>query len=303
MSTDKKTIHSGYVSIVGKPNVGKSTLLNQIIGNKISITSNSAQTTRGCVSGVYSGDDFAIKLIDTPGFVAKAKHLLDRALNKTVAGWLASVDLLLFVVDAKSWTSEDDSILSLVNDAQCPVFLVLNKVDLLKDKASLLPKMEKLRELVKCDEIIPVSATNNINVNELCASMLGYLPTDHPLESQIILSTPEEIVIAERIREKIFRHMSDEIPRSSAVIVKSIRKKKNVTHIVANIIVERKSHRQMILGKGGSKIKQIGSAARVDLEEKFGNKIYLELWVEVEENWTNSEKLLSDYQIFYNQQY
>ncbi len=302
MNDTKKPIKSGYVAIVGCPNVGKSTLLNSILDKKISITSANSQTTRGCVSSIFSGDDFAIKLIDTPGYIDKSKHLLDHILNKSAIGWMDSVDLVLLVIDSRAWTTQDEAILSQISFEQ-PVLLVMNKVDLIKDKESLLPKMKGLSEKIPCREIIPVSAVKGINIDKLRVSMLSYLSTDHPLESQILLSTPAEVIISERIREKIFRYLSAEIPRNSVVVVRKIIHKKNVDCIYASIIVGHKNHKKIVIGKNGSKLKEIGRSSRMELEKLFNKKIYLELFVKVEENWVNKDHLMQEYQIFYNQQY
>lgn len=298
-STDKY----GYVAIIGRPNVGKSTLLNRIIGSKISITSQNSQTTRGCVSGNFTGEKHAVKIVDTPGYVVKAKHLLDKALNKSVTGWIESVDLLLFVIDARQWTDEDSLILKHSLMADTPMLLVLNKVDLVKDKEKLLPFIEEQSIRTKAKEVVPISASKNINIDALCSAMLGHMPDGHPFEEQILLKTPIEIIIAERIREKIFRYTSSEIPRNSAVKVIKITSKKNVEHIKASIIVARKGQRKIVIGKKGEKLKEIGTAARLELEKYLNKKIYLELYVEVEDNWSNKENLLSNWNVFYNQQY
>lgn len=302
MSDIKKTVKSGYIAIIGRPNVGKSTLLNKIIGDKISITSGNAQTTRGCVSATFTGDEFTVKFVDTPGYIDKSKHLLDRVLNKSAISWIDSVDLILFVVDAREWTKDDESLLNKI-DFEVPVLLVMNKVDLIKSKENLLPAMKKLAEKVRCKEIVPISSITGSNLNNLCSAILRYLPDSHPLESHILLSTPKEIIISERIREKIFRYMSAEIPKNSVVVVNSIKDKKNVLYISARIIVSRKSHRKIVIGKNGDKLKSIGTSARTELEKLFNRKIYLELFVDVEENWVNKDHLIQEYQIFYNQQY
>lgn len=293
---------TGFVAIVGRPNVGKSSILNQILQKKVSITSASAQTTRGCVMADMQGDGFTMKLVDTPGVVPKSSHLMDTLLNKTVTNWLDNASLIVLVIESRGLLAADEQIVSGIDLAKANLLVVINKIDKLQDKGKLLPIMEAVSKKLPNCPIVPVSATRRTNIDNLLAAMIAKLPFGHPMEKSLLLATPKKVIVSERIREKVFRYTSQEIPRQTAVQVFSITGK-NPMVIKAAIIVDRVNHRKMLIGKGASKIKQIGTAARMDLSKLFCVRVYLDLTVLVQENWANQHQWLTEYQVFNQHNY
>ncbi len=292
-----KEFKSGFVAIIGKPNVGKSTLLNQILKQKIVIVSPKAQTTRNKIQGIYTDDGSQIIFIDTPGF-HKAKTELGKIMNEYVSSALSGVDAILFLIDAtKKMDSEDELMINEVLKAKIPTILVANKVDLVKDKETLINNMESFRKAFPFKSGISISASNNYQVDELVDLIKSYLsfgPMYYP-EDQL-LNQPERFVVSEIIREKILLTTSDEVPHSVACEIESFKEtKKDLVEIHATIVVERQSQKKIIIGSKGSKIKEIGMLARKDIAKILGTKVYLELFVKVEENWRNKQTQLSNF--------
>ncbi len=290
-----KASRFGYVSIVGRPNVGKSTLLNRIIGEKIAITSDKPQTTRNRIQGIYNLPEGQIVFIDTPGIHAchsrLNKGMVDAALTA-----LRGVDLLLLVVDAGG-ALDDRLVGEVLKGSTVPVILVLNKIDLLTDKRLLLEKIAAWSALYPFKEIVPLSAARGEGVEELIGTVSRYLPEGEPLfPDDILTDLPEKFIVAEMIREKIFRLTRDEIPYSTAVTVESFIERPNgVVAISAAICLERPNQKGIIIGKRGEMLKRIGSQARHDIERLLGTRVFLELFVKIEENWSERTSKLKEF--------
>ena len=285
MKSEEKKIKSGFVSILGRPNVGKSTLLNTMIGYKISIVSHKPQTTRSRIVGVLSKKDFQIVFIDTPG-INTGSQPLNILLTKSAYSVLNEVDLNLIMVDAQKILDFEEKIFEDITRIKAPVFLVLNKIDLIK-KERVIKLIDDLSKKYKFSEIIPVSALKNQNVNRLIDVIISYLPEGpfyYP-EDQIAAS-PEEVIFSEFIREKVFILCHQEIPYSTAVIIEKMEEDEKVIRIYATILVERESQKKIVIGKKGEKIKKIGIEARKEVERFTGKKTYIELWVKIRKNWT-----------------
>ena len=292
----KEAFKSGFVAIIGRPNVGKSTLLNRFVGQKIAIMSDKAQTTRNRIQGVLTNDQAQIVFIDTPG-IHKPKHALGDFMVNTVYSALKGVDAVLFVVNAAEKMGPGDRlIMERIQNVKVPVFLVINKIDLVKPD-DLLPIIEGYQEVRSFDQVFPISATQGNNVPELVAKLQEALPEGpkyYP-DSQI-MDHPEYFVVAEFIREKILLLTQEEIPHSVAVQVHSMQRNENgKIEVQASIIVERKSQKGIIIGAGGQMIKKIGQLARRDIEQLLDDKVYLDLWVKVQKNWRDRQTNLSDF--------
>ncbi|WP_410514472.1 GTPase Era [Paenibacillus sp. BR2-3] len=286
---------SGFVAIVGRPNVGKSTLMNQVIGQKIAIMSDKPQTTRNKIHGVYTNNQSQIVFLDTPG-IHKRQSKLGDYMNNTALSTLGEVEAVLFLVDAAEGLGGGDRyIAEQMAGLKTPVILVLNKIDKLEPEA-LLPLMAEYRKLHDFAEIIPVSAKFGSNVNTLLDQLQKYLPEgpQYYPEDQIT-DHPEQFVIAELIREKILHMTREEVPHSIAVAIEDMRLEPNgVVHVSAVIFVERDSQKGIIIGKQGSLLKEVGRRARTDIENLLGSKIFLELWVKVKKDWRNQDRVLRD---------
>jgi GTP-binding protein Era len=285
---------AGSIAIIGRPNVGKSTLLNRMVGMKISITSNRPQTTRHRLNAFVTEPDAQMVLVDTPGFQTRHAGSLNRLMNRTVTRSLDSVDAVLVVVEAMSFTPEDRKVLALLPD-RVPVILVVNKVDKLVDKAVLLPFLEQVNKAFAFAEIVPVSAAKGTQVSHLKKILKAYLPEGPPQhDEEEITDRPERFLAAELVREKLFRLLGEELPYAAAVMVEKYEQRGNVRHIHIAIVVDKANHKAMVIGKGGSKLKQIGTQARLDMEKLFGGKVFLELWVQVKSGWAESPKSLKN---------
>jgi GTPase len=289
----KKGFKSGFVAIVGRPNVGKSTLMNQVIGQKIAIMSDKPQTTRNKIHGVYTTEDIQIVFLDTPG-IHKPNSKLGNYMMKAAESALNEVDAVLFLTDVtESLGGGDRYIIEQLKKVKTPVFLVLNKIDKIHPEA-ILPVIEKYRKLLDFAEIVPVSALQGSNVNALLEQVSRYLeegPMYYPADQ--VTDHPEQFVCAELIREKILQLTREEIPHSIAVEIESMGAGQNgVVNIGAVIYVERDSQKGIIIGKNGAFLKEIGKLARHDMERLLGSKIFLELWVKVNKDWRNRESVL-----------
>lgn len=299
-----KDFKSGFVAIIGRPNVGKSTLLNQFLKQKVVIVSPKAQTTRNKIQGIYTDDEAQIIFIDTPG-VHKAKTELGKVMNEFASSSISGVDAVIFIVEAnKKLGAGDEFIISQLLKAKIPTILVANKVDLVENQEILEENMNSYKEAFPFVSGIAISATNNYLVDELLNIIKANLqkgPMYYP-EDQL-LDQPERFVVAEIIREKVLLKTSEEVPHSVAVEVESFKQapnNPNLTEIHATIIVERQSQKKIIIGAQGSKIKEIGKLSRIDISNLLGNKVYLELFVKVEEDWRNQKKQLRTFG-YYNE--
>jgi GTP-binding protein Era len=291
----KRAFRSGFVAIVGRPNVGKSTLMNRVIGQKIAIMSDKPQTTRNKIHGVYTSDDMQIVFLDTPG-IHKPQSKLGNYMLQTAASALQEVEAVLFLVDASEGLGGGDRfIIEQLQKVQTPVFLIMNKIDKIEPEA-LLPLIVQYKDLYKFAEIIPISALQGNNVEALMEQLSRYLPEGpqyYPADQ--ITDHPEQFVCAELIREKILHLTREEVPHSIAVTIEDMRVQDNgVVYIGAVIFVERDSQKGIIIGKRGQLLKEVGKLARADIEALLGSRIYLELWVKVKKDWRNQERVLKD---------
>jgi len=280
-----KSFKSGFVAIVGRPNVGKSTFMNYVLGQKIAIMSDKAQTTRNKIQGVYTKDDAQIVFLDTPG-IHKPKHELGEFMVKSAYSALKEVDAVLFMVNVSEKRGPgDDFIIEKLKGIKTPIFLVLNKIDLVTPEV-LLERVESYKDALDFAGVFPISVLQGNNVNELMEGLINALPEGpqyYPADQ--ITDHPEYFVVSELIREKILQLTQEEIPHSVAVTVDKMQKDEfDKVHVYANIIVERKSQKGIIIGKGGRLLKEIGTRARRDIQQLLGNKVYLELWVKVEKD-------------------
>lgn len=282
----------GTIAIVGRPNVGKSTLLNHILGLKLSITSRKAQTTRHRLLGIHTTDDTQFLFVDTPGFQQKHINALNKTLNRTVIQVLSEVDVVLFVIEAKPLGEGDRLVMELLPKGK-PVILVINKVDLLRDKAELLPLMKALMEEFPFADIVPVSARRELQLDEMLATVRTYLPQQPAIYGEDELTDKSErFLAAEMLREKVFRFLGKEIPYAVTVEIEKFELEGRLRRIHAAIIVDKPSQKPMLIGKGGEKLKQISTEARQDMENLFGGKVWLEVWVKVKGGWADDERAL-----------
>ena len=293
-STSNKTAHHcGLIAIVGRPNVGKSTLLNHILGQKISITSRKPQTTRHRLLGIKTTNQSQMIYVDTPGLHIGVDKALNRYMNKTVSSVIQDVDLILFMIDAGKWTEEDQKVLENIKNTSVPVFLLLNKVDRITDKDKLLPLIENLSSLHDFSEIIPVSALKEQGISKLEELITQSLPVGgHLFPEDQITDKNSRFLAAEFVREKITRQMGDELPYEVNVEIEEFKNKDGVLHISALILVEREGQKKILIGKNGSSLKLIGTEARKEMEQLFDAKVMLNLWIKVKSGWSDDERAL-----------
>ena len=282
----------GTIAIVGQPNVGKSTLLNYFLGTKLSITSRKAQTTRYQLLGIHTTPETQYIFVDTPGYQIKHLNTLNKNLNKTVKHALQDVDVILFLIEPRQMTEVDEKILQMI-PKETPIILVINKVDCLKDKTKLLELIQVFKENDRYKEIIPTSVKKKNNLKELLESTREFLPEQEFIyEEDQITDKNERFLAAEIVREKIFRLTGQELPYSIAVEIEKFEHEGNVRRIFAAIIVERDSHKPMIIGNKGIRLKDISTSARIDMEKLFGGKVWLETWVKVQKGWSDDLRAL-----------
>jgi GTP-binding protein Era len=282
----------GTVAIVGRPNVGKSTLLNHILGTKLAITSRKAQTTRHRLLGIHTTEDTQYLFVDTPGFQQKHLNALNKGLNKTVTQVLTEVDVVLFVIEPMKLGDADRMVLKLLSE-KTPTILVVNKLDLMGDKGNLLPLIQDFDLEFPFADIVPVSAKKTLNIEELLKTIRKYLPEQPAIYSEDELTDKNErFLAAELVREKVFRFSGDEIPYSVAVEIEKFEQIGKLRRIFCAVIVDKESQKPMLIGKGGEKLKQISTEARLDMEKLFGGKVYLEIWVKVKGGWADDERAL-----------
>ncbi|HTR06790.1 MAG TPA: GTPase Era [Paraburkholderia sp.] len=285
----------GMVAIVGRPNVGKSTLMNALVGQKISITSRKAQTTRHRITGINTIDDAQYIFVDTPGFQTRHSTALNRSLNRAVTSTLSSVDAVLFVIEAGKFGPDDQKVLDLI-PPKAPTLLIANKIDRVNDKATLYPFIQQIQGLREFREIVPLSAKNSDDIKRLLEMLKPYLPEGEPIYGEDDLTDrSERFLAAEILREKVFRWTGDELPYTSTVLIDKFEQEGRLRRIFATILVERDSQKAMVIGQKGAKLKQISTEARLDMEKLFDGPIYLETFVKVKSGWADNEAGLRAY--------
>ncbi|WP_407947693.1 GTPase Era [Paraburkholderia solitsugae] len=283
------------IAIVGRPNVGKSTLMNALVGQKISITSRKAQTTRHRITGINTTKDAQFIFVDTPGFQTRHAAALNRSLNRAVTSTLTSVDVILFVIEAGRFGPDDQKVLDLIPPGM-PTLLVSNKLDRVSDKATLFPFMQQMSQLREFVEMVPLSATNPEDIARLLDTIKPYLPEGEPIYGENDLTDrSSRFLAAEILREKVFRWTGDELPYTSTVVIEKFEEEGRLKRIFATILVERDSQKAMVIGKNGAKLKQINTDARIDMEKLFDGPVYLETFVKVKSGWADNEAGLRAY--------
>jgi GTP-binding protein Era len=283
---------AGLVAIVGRPNVGKSTLLNHLVGAKISITSKKAQTTRHRIVGIVTRSHDQLVFVDTPGFQTRHTNALNRAMNRAVTDSLIDVDLILLVIEAGRFDARDEAVLRVIPSAR-PVLLVINKIDRLGDKRVLLPFIEQVARVREFVDVVPVSAERGTQLPELLDAVATHLPQAPPLfPADEITDRSERFLAAELIREKAFRLLGEEVPYGVAVVIDTFEEEGRLRRIAASIVVDRPSHKAILIGAGGEKLKAIATQARKDMEQLFDARVFLEVWVKVKGGWADDERQL-----------
>ncbi|WP_295465146.1 GTPase Era [uncultured Pseudomonas sp.] len=293
MNDELKASRCGYVAIVGRPNVGKSTLLNHILGQKLAITSRKPQTTRHNMLGIKTEGEVQTIYVDTPGLHKENQKALNRFMNKTAVTALRDVDVVVFVVDRTRWTDEDQMVLERVRFVKCPVLLAVNKMDRLEDKADMLPHLQWLQEQLPEATLIPISAQHGHNLEALEELVAERLPEgEHFFPEDQITDRSSRFLAAELIREKIMRQLGAELPYQVAVEIEEFKYENGVLHIQGLILVERDGQKKILIGQAGERIKRIGQEARQDMETLFDAKVMLNLWVKVKGGWSDDERAL-----------
>jgi GTP-binding protein Era len=289
--TDKRC---GVIAIVGRPNVGKSTLLNHLLGQKLSITSRKPQTTRNQVLGVRTDGHLQFIFVDTPGLHLGQSKAINQAMNKAASSALNGVDLILFLCDRAKWTEEDEFVMSLIAQQSSPAALVVNKVDLIQDQSTLLPFIEGLSSRFEFDAVLPVSALRSRGLDELVKYLERHVPEGpHLFPEDQITDRSQRFLAAELVREKIIRQLGDELPYAAAVEIESFSEDdRGVLHIHALILVERDGQKKILIGESGDRLKSIGTSARKDMERAFDSKVMLKLWVKVKSGWSDDARAL-----------
>jgi GTP-binding protein Era len=288
-----KNTRCGYIAIIGRPNVGKSTLLNCILGKKISITTPKPQTTRTQILGVKTTREYQAVYIDTPGIHETEDRAMNRYMNRMASAVMLDADVVLFMIEATRWDREDELVLEKLRKTKSPVILVLNKVDALDDRAEVLPLIIKLKEKYDFADIVPLSARQDDNVAALQQLLVKFLPEGPYLfpEDQLTDKTVR-FQIAEMIREKVIQSTEQEVPYSTTVEIENLEEKEKLTEISAIIWVERDGQKPIVIGKNGERLKHIGTLARKDIQNLLGRKVFLRLWVKVKDSWTDDERAL-----------
>ncbi len=284
----------GYVAIVGRPNVGKSTLLNRILGQKLSITSRKPQTTRHQIHGIKTEGNVQAIYVDTPGMHIGGEKAINRYMNRAASSSLADVDVIIFLVDRLRWTEEDEMVLQKLKHTKTPVILVVNKVDRLEEKEQLIPWLDELSRKMDFAHIVPVSARNGYNVERLERLVNSYLPESiHFFDDDQVTDRSSRFLAAELVREKVMRQLGDELPYQITVEIEEFKEIEGVLHISALLLVERSGQKRIVIGEKGSRLKTIGRDARLDMEKLFDCKVMLNLWVKVRSGWSDDERALA----------
>jgi GTP-binding protein Era len=290
--TDAPT-RCGYAAIVGRPNVGKSTLLNHLIGQKLCITSRKPQTTRHTLLGIKTEENLQVVFVDTPGIHTNQERAINRVMNRSAASVIADVDLVIFVVDRFEWSEADEYVAKYISNYDVPVIVAINKVDLLEDKEALLPHLQFLSKKVNAADLIPLSALRRTNFETLEEKIKSFMPeAPHIFPEDQITDRSERFLAAEMVREKITRQLGAEVPYQVTVEIEEFRVEPKVTHIGALILVEREGQKKIIIGNKGERIKNIGQQARADMESLLGCKVMLKTWVKVRSGWSDDERAL-----------
>lgn len=292
MSDEKQ--YCGFIAIVGRPNVGKSTLLNQILGQKVSITSKKPQTTRHRILGIDTDGAYQTIYVDTPGLHQEEKRAINRLMNRAAASSLGDVEMIVFVVEGTRWTSDDEHVLGKLKQQKCPVVLAINKIDKIEDKETLLPHIQMLAQKMEFAEVLPISAEKGTNVEKIREMARKLLPEgEHYFPEDYITDRSSRFMASEIIREKLMRFMGEELPYSVTVEIERFKVEDDgLFHINALILVERDGQKKMVIGNKGEKLKTIGTEARIDMERLFGTRVFLELWVKVKAGWADDERAL-----------
>jgi len=290
--TEITPFHSGYIAIVGRPNVGKSTLLNHLIGQKISITSRKAQTTRHRITGILTEESTQFVFVDTPGFQTQYLNTLNKGLNKVVTSSLRDVNVVLFVIEARHFDERDRLVMNLL-PKNAPVILVINKADNMQDKGELLPFIQSIAQEHEFTAIVPVSAKHDKQLDTLLDAIRPFLPEGEKIyPDDEVTDRNERFLAAEIVREKVFRFTGEELPYSVSVVIEQFKMDGKMRRIHAAILVDKDAHKAMLIGKNGEKLKEIATQARLDMEKLFDGKVYLEVWIKVRSGWADSPQML-----------
>ena len=299
MSQSEQDQRMGFVAIVGQPNVGKSTLMNHILGVKLSITSRKPQTTRHQIFGINTLDNVQIAYIDTPGIHRQDKKAMNRYLNRAAKAALHDVDVIVFMVNGLQWDQQDTEIAKLLQEVKRPVVLVINKVDKISDKAALLPAIERLSEEYKFDHVMPLCAKDRDMVQAFEQKLLAYIPEGvHQFEPDQLTDRNDRFIASEIVREKLMRFLGEELPYVTTVTIDAFKEEDEIIRISAVIWVEKESQKVIVIGKKGEKLKKIGTDARIDMQQYFEKKVYLQCWVKIKSGWSDNEQALN--QLGYN---
>lgn len=287
-----ENFRTGYVAVIGRPNVGKSTLTNRLVGAKVSITSRKAQTTRHRIHGVLTTDNTQYIFVDTPGFQTTHTNALNRLMNRSVTSSFADVDVILLVIEAGRWGAGEEALLAMLPEGK-PVILAINKIDRWEDKGQLLPFITKLSTEHQFAEIVPLSAEKGMGTEALLKTVATYLPVMPPVfDVDDITDRSERFLASEILREKLFRNLGEELPYGLAVEIEKFEQEGDLRRIFAAIIVDRSAHKIMVIGKFGERLKRISTDARRDMEKLFGGKVWLETWIKVKTGWADDERAL-----------
>jgi GTP-binding protein Era len=292
-TSDTAGYHSGYVAIVGRPNVGKSTLLNYIVGQKVSITADKPQTTRHQILGVKTTNNCQVVYVDTPGIHSGGKRAINRYMNKAATSIIQDVDVVVFVVQALKWTDEDQSVLEKLKQSSLPVILVVNKVDWITEKARLLPYLKEIQDKHDFTAVIPISALKGTHVDDLEKQIQKFLPEGTPFFPEDQLTDRSvRFLAAEIIREKLVRELGEELPYQTTVEIESFKEEPGLTRIHALVLVETKGQKTIVIGSKGERLKSISTSARLDIEKLIEQKVFIRIWVKVRKGWSDDEQAL-----------